>query len=484
MNLVQTLIRNTIWRSAADVISRLTSAVFWVLVARRLGAQSLGSIAFALSLYSFFELLSSLGLGSVLTRDVAKNRDAAGQYFGHTLIIGSATALLLTAILALTGYLLQPNPQTQRLVWIMALALPLSGLLTFGRALLISAEKMVPVTIATVVENVFQLAAAWMALGRGFGVEMVVWIMVVGKLMATSIMAYSAATRVMRPVWKISGSLTSYLFKQVPLFVTVSILNSIFWSLAVILLTRLQGEVQAGYFSAAYKLVTFILILAMAYGQAMFPVSARLAHDPAQPDLHARLLRKSLKLMLIIFLAAAAGLSLLSTPIVRWLYGPEMTPAAPVLAWLAWLLVPYGLVPILAYTLVSHHRQRNDLQANFTGAAVLTLALVVLIPMRGAQGAAMAMVAGALAFFMVEFLAVHRWIVPLGVGLRLLWPFVGVGLMAGSVLFLQAWPLLLRIAAGAAVYLIFLWCTQAIGTREVEVLKTVISRQQLKDGIV
>ena len=71
--MLQTLIKNTVWRSLADVVARLGSALFWILLARYLGAGTFGAISFALALMGFFELVSSLGLSSVLTRDAAQN---------------------------------------------------------------------------------------------------------------------------------------------------------------------------------------------------------------------------------------------------------------------------------------------------------------------------------------------------------------------------------------------------------------------------
>jgi len=85
MSMLRSIITNTAARSGAEIANRLGSAVFWVFVARYVGAAGLGSIAFAMSLFTLFEILATMGLGSAVIRDVAKQKNRAGLYFGQTL---------------------------------------------------------------------------------------------------------------------------------------------------------------------------------------------------------------------------------------------------------------------------------------------------------------------------------------------------------------------------------------------------------------
>ncbi|MBN2354513.1 flippase [candidate division KSB1 bacterium] len=477
MTVLDKLISNTIWRSAADFISRLTSALFWILVARYLGANPLGSIAFALSMFSFFELISSLGLGSVLTRDVAKDRNAAATYFGHALVIGTISAILFTAIMALTVYFLRPNHDTAVNTWIMASALPLAGVFYFSRAMLIAIEKMLYVTLSSFIENVFQLTAGYLVLAGGYGAAQVVWVLVLGKVLACVIMIFFAVTKVARPRWRIEKAFIQYWLKQAPSFLLIAVLNGLFWSITIILLTKLGGEVEAGYYSAAFKLVSFFLMFALAYGQALFPVAARLSDDSVAPGMYVKLLRKSLKYIFICSLAVATVLSSLSRQIILFLYGAEMINAAPVLSYLAWLLVPYTAIPILAYTLVSHHLQRKDLLANFAGALILTLSLFILVPHWGAIGAAIAMLLGSIVFFSIEYLAVHWMLFSLRIRAGVLWPIGGVLAMSLWLFYTRAQHLLLGLILGAIFYALVLFLTRAVDVEEIRLLKKLFLRQ-------
>ena len=91
MTILKSLVKNTFARTMTELINRFGAAIFWVLVARQLGASALGALAFAMSLFSFFLTVSTLGLGSVVIRDVARDRKKAGAYFGQTILFGSGS---------------------------------------------------------------------------------------------------------------------------------------------------------------------------------------------------------------------------------------------------------------------------------------------------------------------------------------------------------------------------------------------------------
>ena len=116
--------------------SPLGSALFWILLARFLGAGLFGAISFALALMGFFELVSSLGLSSVLTRDAAQNPATAAGYFGHMLIIGLVSSVAGGLLMAGAAWLVRPDPGTLRIVVVLALLLPFTSVAYWSRAML------------------------------------------------------------------------------------------------------------------------------------------------------------------------------------------------------------------------------------------------------------------------------------------------------------------------------------------------------------
>jgi O-antigen/teichoic acid export membrane protein len=462
--MLQNLIKNTVWRSLADVFARLGSALFWILLARFLGAGAFGAVSFALALMGFFELVASLGLGSVLTRDAAQNPAAAAAYFGHMLILGMASAAAGTLLMIAAAWLIRPDQGTLIIAIAMAVLLPLTSVAYWSRAMLSSAEKMQYISLGTLTENAILIVLGLGLLFAGQGMRAVLLALILSKV-AAAILLYGLACReTAAPVWRLEKPMTGYLLRQVPLFLLIAIFNGLFWSITVVIITWSQGEAAAGYFSAAYKLISYVLLFAVAFSQALLPVAAKLARQDRA--LYEQLLRRALHYLAIFFLGAALLLSLLAEPIVRLLYGPGMAGAVPVLRILAWMVLPYGLIPALAYTLVSHHQPRRDMWANLAGAVTVVTINLILVPRLSAVGGAVAMVAGSALFAAFEFASVTRLLYPLRPERRTLTLLVSAGLMALALVGLHGANLFIRGFVACTVYAAALWFLRGVDRRE------------------
>lgn len=454
------LVRNTLWRSAAEVTGRLGSALFWILLARFLGASAFGAISFAIALLGFFDLLSSLGLGSLLTRDAAQDPAAAAAFFGQMLLIGLVSACAGAMLMVATAWFVDPAPATQRMVLLLAATLPASSVAYWSKALLTAAERMDLIGAATLLETSLLIVPGFVLLTAGQGILAVAVALALSKV-AASVLLYRLASRhVARPLWSLDSARIRYLLRHVPLFLGTALCNATFWSAAVILITWRLGESAAGHFSAAFKLISYSLLFAITFSQALLPVASRLAREDRK--LYERLLRRALHYLLIFFTGLAALLSLLAEPLIRTLYGPGMEGAVVVLRWLAWMLVPYGLIPALAYTLVSHHQPRRDMAANLGGALTLIAATLLLLPRFPDSGAAVAMLLGALVFAAIELGSVHRLLYRLAPDRGTLAVIIAGGGLALGLELTASLPLLLRAALGTALYGGALWLMGAL----------------------
>jgi O-antigen/teichoic acid export membrane protein len=468
MSIVRSIITNTAARFTAELVSRLGAAAFWIVVARHLGASGLGSLAFALSLFSLFETISTLGLGAVITRDVARDHTTAARYFGHGMLLGLASSLVCGALMIGIAGLLRPSKDTFLAVTIMALSiLPASGFY-WSRAILWSAEKMSYIAIARVAENVFKVTAGLLALIFGMGLPEIAAILAASKVVSFAVCYAYARIKVTPPDWRIHLETIKYLLRQTPSFSLIAVFNSLFWSISVILLTKLAGETEAGIFSAAYKLVDIWLSFAFAYGQALFPIASRTSAE--NPQLFERLCKKSMKYVSLLTLAVAVGTNLLAHKLIPLFYGNEMIEAVPILRLLIWILVPFAIVPILAYSLMSHSLQRFDLAANVVATTAVTAASFALIPSLGAQGAAAALLVGCTTFFLIEFYSVEKTLFQIKLSWKNINPLIGIILMSLAVLVLRDKNILLAALVGGMIYIFFLWQTKTISKSEIRLM--------------
>ncbi|MDZ7723104.1 MAG: flippase [candidate division KSB1 bacterium] len=457
--MLERLLKNTAARSLAEVINRLGGALFWLLVARVLGASALGVLAFSLSLFSFFMTLSTLGLGSVLIRDIARHPERTAVYFSHALIIGSVTFLIVAPLMFGLALSLNIMGITLYATGVMALAVLPGCVFYWCKSILTAHEKMKGIAWARTAENAVRLGiGAWLLFTGGTLIH-IIWVIFASKVVLAGVGMLLTLRYAIAPRFQWDGALFRYFGSMIPAFSMITLFNSLFWAASVVLLTHFSGETQAGWFGAAFKLVDMIIALSLAYGQAIFPIASRSLQNKSG---YRRVFHRSLKYISLLTLAIAAGTTLLAGPLVQFLYGSQMNAAAPVLRILIWCVVPFSLVPVFSSSLVSYHQQNWDLAAN-AAAALSVIALNLLLqPGTGAVGAAAVLLSACVIFLLVEAAGVQQCMFRLYVPMQLIYALPGVLLMWGVITLTRNTHVLISVVAAAVIYFGFLYFSGAL----------------------
>jgi len=78
-----TVTQNTSFLTAASVLQKVISFVYFTIVARLVGVENTGVYFFAITFTTIFTVVADFGMGPVLTREVARFPDKSEQYL-HT----------------------------------------------------------------------------------------------------------------------------------------------------------------------------------------------------------------------------------------------------------------------------------------------------------------------------------------------------------------------------------------------------------------
>ncbi|MDZ7370282.1 MAG: oligosaccharide flippase family protein [candidate division KSB1 bacterium] len=462
MSVARRLVFNTGARSAAEFINRGGTFLFWMMTARTLGASALGSLAFALSLFNLFNNFCHLGLTNVVVREAARTPQKAGLYYSHSLMLFGATSLI--SALGMIGLVLLMRPQPDTIFASIALATALVPASAFfaGRSLLYAAEQLPKVSLAYTGESLFKTLFGLAALQLGADVRTIAVIIALSKVLPTIILL-PYVHRLVKPEWRLDAPTMRFLVSMIPSFSLINISNSLFWTAPTLLLTKLCGEETAGIYNAAHKVADLTLCIPNAYGQAILPTASKML--AAKPRHFRFLFVRSLKYMFIMTVALAAMISFGAEQIIRLLYGQHLAAAALVLKLLAWLLVPFSLVPIFSAALLSGNLQKHDLAANAAAAATAAAVVTLAAPYMGPAGAAVAYLAGAAVFMVIEWASVYRRLFRFSMACHLWRPSLGALLMI-IVLTGGRFPGLGNLFMGAGVYLVFLALSKTITRSE------------------
>ncbi len=322
-----------------------------VLIGRQLGAAGLGQYAFIIAWVTPLTMLADFGLGTLITRDVARDPANAPRilHTANQALPLFATILLIAAWLVLRLSDLSPIISSGiALAALLILLDPWYGLYT---ALFRAFERMTPILVVNVGGLALQLILSSLALRQNAGL-----IGVIGVLIAVNV----GQLALIWIWWRRSGCQTPYLPDSAPPirtlirraspFALAAVIGALGVRLNVLLLEHLSGDVAVGWYSAASRFVEAGRLLPNAFFGALFPALSALA---ARPDALIALFRRAALLLGALSVLLAACLTATAPLLLRLAYRDSFESAVPTLILLAWSLIPsvlHALVNVYFYS--------------------------------------------------------------------------------------------------------------------------------------
>ncbi|MFO1515316.1 MAG: lipopolysaccharide biosynthesis protein [Lysobacterales bacterium] len=455
--------------SERSLTERATSAAWWsaleigtrygvqfgvtMALARLLTPADFGLMAMLLVFTTFAALLVEGGLGTALVQKQASTHDDETSVFLVNLVAGCVVALALWALAPeIARFYAQPTlaPLLQMLAWL----LPLGALATVPNALLTQQLDFRRRTGAELLASVGSGGLALWLAWRGHGVWSLAWQALVGAALRAALLWWLSGWR---PRGRYDRAAFAGLFRFGGYLLLANALSVGALRLQSLLLGRLFDARTLGVYAMAQDTQQAPAQLASALlNRVGLPMFASVADQPVKL---AGALRLSLRLSMFAFAPCMMGLAVVAAPLVRLLYGPQWSDAAPLLSLLALATLFWPLHVLNLAALGALGRSDLILKLEVAKAAV-TIPLVAMASPFGAQALAwVALVASVACTWINTRHAHHLLDCGLRVQLRDLRPILLLTLAASASAWLalaltgrSPWALCLAIAAAMATY--------------------------------
>jgi O-antigen/teichoic acid export membrane protein len=455
MNTLQRLLSNTFLAFLANVVVRASTSLLFILIGRNLGPTESGVFTLGTTYFTIVFGLSALGLHELLVRELSPRRDESAHYVANYLAIRLATTVLTYLLLVVALRLVLPyNAETERVILILSLAALPEAVFSICQALFESHEMLVVPTVAALINSGVKVIGGFVLLRAGAGVTELAWLMVLGSTL--SLLAYPPGlVRLFRQVPQRLRANLDWAFsraqlRETPGFFTIHLFSLLDYQTDAFLISLLLTETELGYYTAALTITLAISMLSFAVRAAIYPVMARYART--DPDKLVLLHEKANQYLLIFILPVAAGVALLADPIIRLIYGDAFAPAIPVLRISVWASVFLLLNVPNARLMLIHNRQRAASGVTALSMGTNVVANLLLIPVIGIIGSAIARLLSSIVFFLSIHLYVRRNLLETSFLPGLPRPLLATTLMAAAVWPLRELPLPVPILAGVVVY--------------------------------
>lgn len=315
--------RNAVARLSAQVATKLLSLLLVGLVTRYEGSAGLGRYVLVTTMVGLATAFTDLGLGTFLTREVARERSATGRrlLLGDLLPLRMASAALGTGLLLVLTWVPIFPAGTRRLFSLGALSLLPQAAMGILRSFVTGRQRMDVSSFIDVVARMLTLAGAVPALASGLGVLGV--LACTAGADAVGVLIYGAVLRSWQllPRLRLAPAKWRRVLSDAYPFAMTSIIAIAYRRLDVVLLSAWQGDAAAGQYSAAYRLWDAVGLIPASLLDAMFPEMTRLAREPRGHRRLRRVLRRTGPLLLVGGLLLSIVSTVLAGTLIAVVYG-------------------------------------------------------------------------------------------------------------------------------------------------------------------
>jgi len=380
------IIENVCWLFADKVLRLGGGLVVGGLIARHLGPEQYGLWNYAIAFSSLFGACASLGLDSIMVREIVRNPQARAALLSTAFYLKLIAGILALATAAIAIHMVRPGETTALIL------VCLSGLgFVFQAAqvadfelqagnnnrisviaqnaafLLMTIVKIVLLTQQAPLLAFAIAGAIEVALGMSFLLATFFWR---GGRIDVVHANWTVARRLLADSW--------------PLMLG-GIAVSLYMRIDQVMLGAYLDDHSVGIYSAAVRISEAWYFIPMAISTALFPTIVKLKE--ANPTSYRNRMQQYFDVMFVLGLAAAIVVTLVGPTLVNTLYGPEYANAGRLLVLHSWAGIFVSLGVASSSWLATEGLQSYALVRTALGCVCNIGLNIILIPTMGAAGA-------------------------------------------------------------------------------------------------
>lgn len=388
---------------AATWILALVGAV---LIPRYLGAETVGRLHLASSLWLIAIVVVSFGMNLLLPKEIARNPANSPRLVSTSIALRLALFGPVLAALVVYSWLADYPDETRSLILVIGVASLFSALSQAVTGGLQGFERMDAVSLANIVERIVAVGGAVLLLAIGYGVFGVAGMAIAGATVGLVIQAVALRrlhdSRPDADRRRVSLDSMALMLKASAPYFGVGLANVLYREGDTVVISLVvENDAVLGWYSVYDRFAGTLLFVPTVFILAVYPTLSRLFADA--PDGHTRMLQQSFRILLLISVPLGFGLATIARPLVVLLLGDDFAEAGAVMAVGGIVISLTYLNTVFGMFLITMDRQRLVYRVVALG-AILTVPLdLILVPyFENQQGNGA--IGGAVAYLVTESL--------------------------------------------------------------------------------
>lgn len=403
--------KNLLLNSISTVSSVIFPLITFPYAARVLMPEGIGAVNFQLSVINYIVLFTSLGIPMYAVKAVAECRDNKAQRDKIT-----SEIIILSVLLCLVGYVavwllatFVPQISVQKnLFYILSLTIIFTaiGVNWFYQGI----EDFKFVTIRGIVVRTISAACLFIFVKTKNDL-LIYGLITVGSTVGNYFINFVHLRKhIDLSLVKIKElQIMRHLKPAISVFM-FNVITSLFAQVNSVMLGFMTNDDQVGYYTAGTKVnLIAVTLVAASLGAVLLPRCSNL-WKKGDEEGFARIINKSLKLLVGVSLPMTVGLMLLARPVTMIFCGEDYGPSVGILIWNAPVIFIIGLTNLLGIQILyTKNKMKIVLKSVTCGAIVNVAFILILVPHFQALGAAIASVLAQIAVLAVQIILGSRY---------------------------------------------------------------------------
>ena len=407
---------NTSWLMSHRVLTMIVALFVGVYVARYLGPERFGLLSYAGSFVWLFTALATLGLDSIMVRELVKTPERKDELLGTAFWLKAGGAVLMWIGIAAAIPFTHNDTQTNILIVIIAFGVIFQAfnVIDFNYQAEVKSKFVVYVhLVQLVVSSIIKLVLIWIAAPLVWFACVFLFDAVIHAVGMTA-MYLKTSGKIWSWTWRWATA-KELLRNSWPLILSGMVI-SIYMRIDQVMIKEMLGAEQVGQYAAAVRLSEAWYFIPMAITSSVFP--AIINAKKQSEALYYQRLQKLYDLMVWLAVAIALPTTFLAPWVIKVLYGEAFLPAAGVLSIHIWAGVAvFQGVAINTY-IITENLQKYRIVIDGTGAILNVILNFYLIRPYGPSGAAIATLISYFSAFWISALLINKLRVPLTMSLK------------------------------------------------------------------
>jgi O-antigen/teichoic acid export membrane protein len=384
------LIRNSAW-SLLDVFAvSLIGFLINVILARILGPTGLGSYSFLVTLGALITAVSSGGIGVFLIRESVKKPWKRDHYINSAISLFIVYSLPICTFFALVSSLI--FPAEDRFNFCLAIIFQyLMVLFGFAIMFFISIGKSKVSTILNIIFKVLLCGSLILMMMHQENIQVVnvllVTCFVIGLMTITAAYVYTVLGEAVVKFTVKPKTYKLYILASYPIL-GASLAEFINLKVDTLMLGAIRGNMELGFYTAAYSLYVGFTLVALALTKVFNPVFTRIVMESKKRAL--QLLKKYIIMNICYSFIILVSLFFFGEALISVAFGQDYSQSSAILFYLGFALPFINLNRLFNYSIIAIGGQTSFFWYTLIGTGLNITINAALIPNYGAVGAVIA----------------------------------------------------------------------------------------------